>query len=99
MNLKKINPEKFSPEMEGKLCHIETLGFKREQEKFVYGPISAELGRVIRCVSKQKEIVSEDKGTGVFETVPDTIVYELHPKPEGYHYTVIGCGAFRVFEL
>lgn len=96
--MKKINVEHYDRIEIGKVYVVETLGFAEQDGKQIFGPLSQERGTILGCHNKEREVVKDNKGTGKFETVATIVVYvKENPEPD-YHYTVIGCGMFRIYE-
>lgn len=100
--MKQIKVEKYNELESGETYLIQSMGFRKDKDKTMFGPIAMDRGILKNCSSKVKEIKEDGEYTGRFEEVGDTICYERidesGKKESGYHYTTIGCGMFRVFE-
>ena len=100
--MKKIDISRYESLMPGTIVYVEPFGFLQRDGKNIVSGRTLERARLIRACSEEREIKEDDRWTGKFETVASTIVYEKinedGQKEQGYHYTVIGCGFYKLYE-
>lgn len=64
-----------------------------------------EPGKLIRATTKKQEVVEDEKPTGQFKIIGQTLVYEPIDKYYEYneeklkiHKTIVGCSLFKIYD-
>lgn len=91
----------------GDIVYVESLGLDKNNN---YGPLPKERARLKLLTSIERETVTKDAKSGTkgkditkeVRVIPHHVVYEEidkdGKKKEGYLYTVIGVGQFKIYK-